>query len=526
MKTLNDMLDEAAAEAGGWPALVTVDEEITFGELKQAVLKMAAGFAGQGIKKDDCVAIVHRNSPRFVIAYFALNRLGAVAVPINFMVQKSDELAYMLNDCKAVGIVTQKEFLKGLRGAAAKTPSLTRLWVSDATVSECQDKEEPLEAVTADVSALPAIVVAETDVATILYTSGTTGNPKGVMLTHRNFVTNCDSALARMGLKTSDVGLCILPMFHSFAWTGNVLISLRLRCKLVISPAIAPAKPWLKLMGKHGVTLFSAVPQVYSVLAKQTVGLPGLVLRWWFFRKVRLAISGAAPLSPSVQQDFESKFKIPILEGYGLTETSPVATINAVHLRRPGSVGKAIDGVEIRIVDDKEAPLPIGAEGEICVRGDCVMKGYYNLPDATREAFTADGWFKTGDIGALDPEGFLFIRDRKKDMIIIKGLKVFSAQVEASLLEHPEIDEAAIIGIPDEHGDETIKAFIVLRAGAQADKAALMKFCREKFDAYKRPRDLEIVDALPKNALQKVLKRALRQQELQKRAAQGTAGAS
>jgi long-chain acyl-CoA synthetase len=175
--------------------------------------------------------------------------------------------------------------------------------------------------------------------------------------------------------------------------------------------------------------------------------------------------------------------------------------------------------VKLKIVDDNEAELPIGGEGEICVRGDCVMKGYYNLPEATRDAFTRDGWLKTGDVGALDPDGFLFIRDRKKDMIIIKGLKVFSAQVEAVLLENPAIEEAAIIGIPDEHGDETIKAFVVLKKDSKADKASLMQFCRAKFDGYKRPRDLEIVDALPKNALQKVLKRALRQKELEKKAA-------
>ncbi len=523
IKNLNDLVDDAALEAGDKTAYATAEESITYGEFRRRVLATAAGFAAAGVKKGDCVAIVHRNSIVFVQAYLGLNRIGAIAVPINFMVQKADELAYMLNDCRAVGIVTQREFLKGLRGAAAKTPSLTRLWVSDAAQDECKDKEQPFSAVSSagfdpDRTAI-GVELDEQDTASILYTSGTTGNPKGVMLTHHNFITNCEATLKKVGLKSSDVGLCILPMFHSFAWTGKVLICLRLKAKLVIAPAIAPAKPWLKLMARHGVTLFAAVPQIYSVLTKQCCGLQGFFLRWLFFRKVRMAISGAAPLSPAVQKDFEKTFGIPILEGYGLTETSPVMTINALDQRRVGSVGTTIDGVQVKIVDDAERELALGGEGEICVRGDCVMKGYYNLPEATREAFTKDGWLKTGDIGALDSDGFLFIRDRKKDMIIIKGLKVFSAQVEAVLLEHPAVEEAAIIGIPDEHGDETIKAFVVLKKGADADKAALMKFCRAKFDGYKRPRDLEIVDALPKNALQKVLKRALRQQELQKKAA-------
>jgi len=207
------------------------------------------------------------------------------------------------------------------------------------------------------------------------------------------------------------------------------------------------------------------------------------------------------------------------LEGYGLTETSPVVSLNTPDEHRRGSVGQPIDGVSLKVIDEDGRTLESGQEGEICVKGDCVMKSYYNLPEATADAFTQDGWFKTGDIGIVDAEGYLFIRDRKKDMIIIKGLKVFSAQVEATLLEHPAIVEAAVIGVPDEHGDEIIKAFVTLRPGAKADKSAILRYCREKFDPYKRPRDVEIVESLPKNALQKVLKRELRQREIEKRAA-------
>ncbi len=192
-------------------------------------------------------------------------------------------------------------------------------------------------------------------------------------------------------------------------------------------------------------------------------------------------------------------------------------TINPVSDRRFGTVGTPIRDVKIRIVGDDEKELPQGQEGEIVTQGPNVTKGYWNLPDATKAAFTADGWLKTGDVGLVDADGFLSIRDRKKDMIIIKGLKVFSAQVEASLLEHPAIEEAAVVGLPDEEGDETIKAFVVLKKGASADKTELMKFFREKLDAYKRPRDVEVLDALPKNALQKVLKRELRERELKKK---------
>ncbi|MBI4375619.1 MAG: long-chain-fatty-acid--CoA ligase [Elusimicrobia bacterium] len=519
--TLNDLLDEAARRAPQGPALVTPEETLSFSELQRRVLFVAAGFSARGIGKNDAVAIVHRNSPVFVISYFALARLGAVAVPINFMVQKPDELAYMLNDCQAKGIVTQSEFLKGLRGAAAKARSVAMIWVSDPIADEKGERprEEPFSNLLQEPAALSYPQAQDQDTVAILYTSGTTGNPKGVMLTHRNLASNAVAGVKKLAIRPNDVQLALLPMFHIFGWTANVLVSLLARTKLVISPSITPPRPWLGLMAKHGVTMFSAVPQLFSILAKQATGLQGLVLRYWFFRKVRLAVSGAAPLSPVVLEAFEKNLRVPIVEGYGLTETAPIISVNPVEKRKPGSVGTMIDGVKVRIIDDQEHDLELGQEGEICVKGDNVMKGYYNLPQATREAFTTDGWFKTGDIGALDSEGYLYIRDRKKDMIIIKGLKVFSAQVESVMLEHPDVQEAALIGIPDEHGDETIKAFVVLKKGASTDKSGLMQFCRSKLDPYKRPRDIEIVEALPKNALQKVLKRALRQRELDKRTA-------
>ncbi|MBI5208948.1 MAG: long-chain-fatty-acid--CoA ligase [Elusimicrobia bacterium] len=519
MKTLNDLLDAAAQASPGKTAYATPEGSVTFAALRGRVMKAAAGLQGLGVGRQDCVAIVHRNGVEFIVAYFAAARIGAVAVPVNFMVQKADELAFILNDCKAAGVVTQREFLPGLRKAITATPDLRHVWVTDA--EECKGIERPFSSLLSHEVSPTATAVGEEDVAAILYTSGTTGQPKGVMLTHRNLVTNALGAVEIFGLRPSDVGLCILPMFHSFSWTGTVLVCLALRSKLVISPAIVPAKPWLKMMGRHGVSIVAAVPQVYGVLAKEAKGLKGLVLRHWFFRRVRLAISGAAPLSAAIAEVFERAMGIPVLEGYGLTETSPVATANTLSERRPGSVGRPIRGVAVKIFDDAERELPVGGEGEICIKGDNVMKGYYNLADATREVFTKDGWLKSGDIGVIDEEGFLYIRDRKKDMIIVKGLKVFSAQVEAKLLDHPAVSEAAIIGVPDEHHDEMIKAFIVLNKDARATEADLMQWCREKLDPYKRPRTVEIVGSLPKNALQKVLKRELRRGELEKRASSG-----
>jgi len=519
MSTLNAMLDRSAQEGGEKTALVFGEREVSFLALRQEVLSIAEGLRRAGISKGDRVAIVHRNAPEFVVAYFAVNHLGAIAVPINFMVQKADELAYMLGDCGAKGVFTQSDFLPGLTSAAAKCAALKHLWVTDpsAPATALVRPFDELRAPAFPDSHIDASI--ESDVAAILYTSGTTGFPKGVMLTHRNLVTNAESALRRMSLDRSDVTLCILPMFHSFAWTGIVLTSLRLTLTCVVFAAIAPAKPWLKAMGRRGVSLFAAVPQVYAALAREAKDWKTRAfLRWWAFRRVKIAVSGAAPLAVVVAEAFQKSVGCEIVEGWGLTETSPVATISAPGKVRLGAVGTPIDGVRVKIVDDAEKDLPQGTEGEIVVQGDCVMKGYWNNPEATRATFTADGWLKTGDIGVLDADGYLAIRDRKKDMIIVKGLKVFSAQVEAVIAENPAVEESAIIGIPDEVGDEIIKAFVVLKKGCVLEKSALVQFFKDRLDAYKRPRDVEIVESLPKNALQKVLKRELRDRELEKRA--------
>lgn len=520
MSTLNALLDRSAQEGGEKTAIVFGERETSFLALRQEVLEIAEGLRRAGVTKGDRIAIVHRNAPEFIAAYFAINRLGAIAVPINFMVSKADELAYMLGDCGAKGVFTQNDFLPGLTGAAAKCAGLKALWVTDLKAAPTDLVRPYAELRTAVFPDNHVDASIESDVAAILYTSGTTGFPKGVMLTHRNLVTNCESALRRMTLDRSDVTLCILPMFHSFAWTGIVLTSLRLTLTCVVFSAIAPAKPWLKAMGRRRVSLFAAVPQVYAALAKEAKDWKTRAfLRFWAFRRVKIAVSGAAPLSPAVADSFKAAMGVEIVEGWGLTETSPVATISAPGRVRPGAVGPAIDGVRVKIVDDNEAATALGTEGEVCVQGDCVMKGYWNRPEDTRAAFTADGWLKTGDIGVLDADGYLSIRDRKKDMIIVKGLKVFSAQVEAVIAENPAVEESAIIGVPDEVGDEVIKAFVVLKKGCVLEKTALLQYFKERLDAYKRPRDVEIVDALPKNALQKVLKRDLRERELKKRAA-------
>ena len=518
IRTLNDLLDAAAAPRSRPGGFITPSEHLNYRDLRSRVLQTAAGLHAAGIDRGDRVALVLRNDISFIVSYFALARLGAIAVPINFMVQKPKDLAYMLSDCRAKAAVTQTEFLPGLRAAAKRTPSLRTLWLTDSE-SESPQERSFTELLSGGREPLPHREISESDLAGILYTAGTTGVPKGVMLTHRNLITNCAAAASHMGLRRKDVMLCILPMFHAFAWTANVLVPMWGGVQVAVAPGVTPAKLWLKLMARHGVTIFTAIPQLYAVLAKEAVGVKRFVLRWWFFRRVRMAVSGAAPLNPVVARRFEARLHVPILEGYGLTETSPIATINPPAGRRPGTVGLPIAGVRLKIAGPDGRSQPTGNDGEVCVQGDCVMQGYYNQPEATAEVLSAEGWLKTGDVGSLDADGYLTIKDRIKDMIIVKGLKVFSAQVEAALLEHPAVAEAAVIGVPDEIGDETVKAFIVLRRGVAADRAALLRFCQQRLDNYKRPRDITIVESLPKNALQKVLKTVLRRQEIARRRA-------
>ncbi|MBI4051525.1 MAG: long-chain fatty acid--CoA ligase [Elusimicrobia bacterium] len=514
MQTLTDLIEQAAQNFGDKPFLTLRDKSLSFKEIGERSRQLADAFSRRGIGKGNCVAIVLRNSPEFIITYFALTRLGAIAVPINFLVQKVHELEYMLKDCGAVGVVTQNEFLENLKSVKRNLSSLKYLWCTDYSEEGTENFWTFLNSKLSTHN--PQLPTSSEDVVTILYTSGTTGSPKGVMLTHHNLLTNCEGALQLLNIIPDDVFLCILPMFHTFAWIACVLVPLKLGCKVVVLSSVTPAKPWLKLMAKHGVTLFPAVPPIYFVLSKEAVGFKRLLLKYYFFRKVRMGISGAAPLSVEVLKAFESKLGVPILEGYGLTETSPAVSINPLQHRKIGSVGKIIPGVAVKILDEEGRELPTMDEGEICVRGPNVMKGYYNKPEATQEAITPDGWLKTGDIGALDAEGYLYVRDRKKDMIIIKGLKVFPAQIEAILLTHPAIEEAAVVGIPSEDGEEIIKAYCVLKKGVHLEKSELMHFMKEKFDPYKRPRDVEFLDALPKNALQKILKRVLKQKEIEK----------
>lgn len=509
LENLNAMLAGSVGEVPGEPAFFYKGVIVTYRELQDRIDRCAAGLARLGIGPGDAFGIVLRNCPEFVVLFFALSRLGAVTVPVNFL-EKGERIGFIFNDAGVKGCLTSKEFAGAVREAQKTAPSLKHIFLKEPGPGG-----EPFDSLLAQPGPPPAHQVRPEDLVLLIYTAGTTGVPKGVMLTHKNFCANIESCRGAIELKRRDRFICLLPMFHSFAWTANVLLPLRLGASTVIMETLLPFEPVINEIWRHKVTLFCAVPPIFATLVQRVKGVKALMLR--VLNPVRVAISGAAGLPQGVQRDFESKFGIPLIEGYGLTETSPVATLNPLHgKRKPGTVGVAIPGVRLKIVDDEEKPLPTGAVGEICIQGDNVMSGYYKRPQETRDAFTRDGWLKTGDLGRLDDEGYLTIVDRKKDMIIVKGLNVYPQEIEAVLMAHPSVNEAAAVGIRDETGDELIKAFVSLKAGQSEGSLRhdLLKLCREKLAAYKVPRDLEILSELPKNAIGKILKKDLRKRPL------------
>ena len=504
------------------------EKEISYHELLMQVDRAADMFFEHGIRKGDRVAVAHRNAIDTVVANFGLYKLGAVCIPMNFMVTKPEEIEYILNNAGAKAVVTQAEFIRHYVKCLPNLPTVKYIFSTDEIPQsvfgnpKLQLFWEEIEKSTVHEETASACADLD-DLAFILYTSGTTGQPKGAMLTHGNLASNVISCAQIFKITDDDCFLCLLPMFHSFAWTTCVVIPMYLNLKVVIVANVMPASKWLGAMGSEKVTVILAVPQIYAVLSKEAKGLKRIYLRFWPFKSVRFAVSGAAPLTQEIKDRFEEKIGVPILEGYGLTETSPVVSVNTEELQKIKSVGPAIPAVSTIVLDDDGNEVPRNKEGELCVKGPNVFRGYWGNETATRDAFTEDGWFKTGDIVEVDDDGFIFIKDRKKDMIIIKGLKVFSAQVEAVICEHPGIEECAIIGVPDGRGGEFVKLYAVKKEGAEINDAEFRKFLKTHLDNYKRPRDFEFVEELPKNALRKVLKRELRKDAVAKLAACGGA---
>jgi long-chain acyl-CoA synthetase len=515
---LASLLEYSARMLPDREALACGQIRMTYAELNAQATRLAAGLQALGIAPGDHVALSSPNVPLFPIAYNAILKAGGVVVPLNVLL-KPREIVYHLRDSHARALIAFEGTPELPIAAMAKTAcdevGGVQLIVMPAGVAApsfggARTIAEVVAA--AGTSAFSTRRRRPDDTAVILYTSGTTGHPKGAELTHENMVLNAiasrDMFLPAMrGGFEQDVALVTLPLFHSTAQTCLMNCGFAGGFRLVLLPRFEPSAV-LETMRREEIGFWIGVPTMYWALlqhARQHAidtepAAPHL----------RLCVSGGAAMPVEVMRAFEAAYGVRILEGYGLSETSPVACFNQLHRpAKPGTVGQPILGVEVRCVDEEDRFVAEGRTGEIVIRGPNVMKGYYGRPEATEEAMRG-GWFHTGDIGTIDAEGYVTIVDRKKDMIIRGGFNVYPREIEEVMLTHPAISLAAVVGVPDERLGEEVKAFVVRKPGAHLTDAELIAWCRDQMAAYKYPRSVEFRDALPISATGKILKRELR----------------
>ncbi len=474
------------------PAVKLGQAVTTYADLDAQSAQAAGLLRQRGVKVGDRVGVMLPNVPAFAAVYYGALRAGAVVVPMNVLL-KEREVAFYLRDPGAGLLVAWHEFAAAAQKGAAQS-GVECILVAPGEFEQLLAGAEPVTEVAER---------AGDDTAVILYTSGTTGTPKGAELTHSNLTRNAAVAVELFDLKAESVVLGALPLFHAFGQTCGLNGAVRAGGCLTLIPRFDP-KQVLETIQSDRVTVFQGVPTMYSALLHHPD-------RDRFdVSSLKVCVSGGAALPVEVLHEFEDAFSCLVLEGYGLSETSPVASFNTVDRgRRPGSIGIPITGVEMRLVDDKRTPVAEGDIGEIAIRGHNVMKGYWNRPDATAEAIDPDGWFYTGDIAKVDEEGYFFIVDRKKDMIIRGGYNVYPRELEEVLYEHPAVREAAVVGVPHPELGEEVGAAVVLKADAAATEAELRDFVKERVAAYKYPRQVWFVEELPKGPTGKILKREI-----------------
>ncbi len=486
------------------PAIRFVDRSVSFGEVDRASDAIAAALAVRGLEKGDRVGLYCINSDAFAITYAGILKAGGVVVPVNLLLNPK-EISYILADAGVRGLFYHHTLAQSV---AAFRDDIDDLAFCIRIGGAGESDDDPCFGDLRQIRAAPPSpdIDPAQDLAAILYTSGTTGRPKGAMLTHRNLVANSRSVAAAMQFRPGEeVLLVVLPMFHSFAATVGMLTPLLHGLSFAPVPRFDPAGV-SQVIQAVGATVFLGVPSMYNLLLR----LPEAQLARW--SSVRYALSGGAAMPVEVMRRFEERFGIPIHEGDGPTECSPVTCVNPIGgERKPASVGVAVPDVEMAIFDDEGRRVPGNGIGEICVRGPNVMKGYWSLPEATAETFFGD-WLRTGDLGYEDEDGYFFIVDRKKDMIIVNGMNVYPRMVEEVLYRHPGVAEAAVVGEPSERHGEIPVAHVVPEEGARLSAAEVRAYCLENLGRHQVPRKVIIRSSLPKNAAGKILKRELRRQ--------------
>jgi long-chain acyl-CoA synthetase len=512
MLNLAAMLEDSAREVPDRDAVVLGDDRWSYADVDAAANQVANLLVECGVGAGDKVAISCPNLPCFPIVYYGILKVGAVVVPLNILL-KGREIAYHLDDSEAkvyfcfegTSDLPVGEYGRAGFERAAGCEHLFLL-TADPRASSGAGGRTFGEAVRDMPRTFATAATEPTDTAVILYTSGTTGQPKGAEISHANLVLNALTCHRLFGDQPHDVHLVTLPLFHTFGQTVQMNYGFSARATLVLLPRF-DADIALAMMARERVTFFAGVPTMYWALLDadaEGTAVPDVA------KNLRMAVSGGSALPVEIHRRFAERFGLSILEGYGLSETSPVATFNRPDVEpRAGSVGLPIWGVSVKLVDPRGTEVTGDGVGEIAVRGHNVMKGYYRRPEATAEVLR-DGWFHTGDIGRRDAEGYYYIVDRTKDMIIRGGFNVYPRELEEVLLTHPAVSLVAVVGVPhDSHGEE-VKAYVVRRAGAEITEAELVAWCRDNMAGHKYPRLVEFRDSLPMTATGKILKRELR----------------
>ncbi len=492
MTNLAEFLVETAGRQPERPALRLGAHTVDYAELDERSARAAALLRAQGVRTGDRVALMLPNVPEFVVLYYGILRAGGIVVPMNPLL-KTRETEYHLNDSGAVLLFEWHQAPgEGAQGAAAA--GVRHLAVEPVALAEMLAGQAPLHE------------VAETDgedVAVLLYTSGTTGRPKGAALTHAGLRHNTQVNAAHVQHMTpQDVVVGCLPLFHIFGQTCTMNVALHSGASLTLIPRFDP-QTVLDAIARDRATVFEGVPTMYAALLQHPHAAAADV------STLRMCVSGGASLPVEILHGFERRFGCAVLEGFGMSETSPVVSFNHPDRpRKPGSIGTPIRDVEVRLLDENGDDVPLGEIGELAVRGPNLMKGYWNRPEETAAAIP-DGWLRTGDLARQDEDGYLFIVDRKKDLIIRGGYNVYPREIEEVLHEHPAVALAAVVGVPDERLGEEVAAAVVLRPGTQASGRELQEFVKDRVAVYKYPRAVWLVDALPTGPSGKILKREI-----------------
>lgn len=517
MDVLNlvERVRQQAIEQPEKTAYYFMDKPTSYAELEGAIGKFAAGLKELGVGKGDHVALLLGNTPHFIISLYATMRIGATAIPIN-PIYTSDEISFIIQNGDVKTVVALDLLLPLVEVGVKAFPQVENYIVCETT-PDVGEKMSALSDAAKEKAKLftqvlgsaqgfaEPVEVDNDDTAVILYTSGTTGHPKGAMLTHGNLFSNARDVGDYLKMNGDDRVIATLPVFHVFALTVVVNAPLMKGATLLLTPRFSPAEIF-ELAAKYDATVFAGVPTMYNFLYQfEQADVAS-------FKNIRLAISGGASLPVSLLHAFEEKFNVRISEGYGLSEASPVTCFNPLDReRKAGSIGMSIVNVENKVVDEFGEEVPVGEVGELIVRGPNVMKGYYKLPEDSALAIR-NGWLYTGDLARQDEEGYFYIVDRKKDIIIVGGYNVYPREVEEVLYAHEAVIEAAVVGYPDENFGEKVHAFIVLKDHSITEEQ-IKEYCAEHIAKYKVPTEIEILDELPKNTTGKILRRSLRETE-------------